>query len=75
VKTHRWLTLTVALLITLCEVLFFNSQSAREPEGQANAGAVTDVDIGRQTRRSPARAASIYWAAAASEILSLGRFR
>jgi hypothetical protein len=74
VKTHRWLTLTVALLITLCEVLFFNSQSAREPERQANAGAVTDMDSG-QTRRSPARAASIYWAAAASAMQSLGRAR
>jgi hypothetical protein len=75
VKTHRWLTLTVALLITLCEVLLFNSESAREPERQANAGAVTDVDSGRQTRRSPARGDSNYWPAAASEIRSLGRAR
>jgi hypothetical protein len=64
VKTHRWLTLAAALLITLCEVLVFNSQSGRAPEAQANAGAVTYVGRGGETRRSPAAAASIYWEAA-----------
>jgi hypothetical protein len=75
VKTHRWLTLAAALLITLCEVLIFNSQSAREPERQANAGAATDAGGGRQMRRSPARTASIYWAAVASETQSPKRVR
>lgn len=64
VKTHRWLTLAAALLITLCEVLVFNSQSARGPERQANAGAATKVGSGRETRRSLAAAATIYWEAA-----------
>ena len=75
VKTHRWLTLAAALLITLCEVLLFNSQSTRERGSQADAGVVTDVHSGQHTSRSPARAASNYWAAAASEIRSLGRAR
>jgi hypothetical protein len=64
VKTHRWLTLAAALLITLCEVLVFNSESARGPQKLADAGAVTDVGRGRETRRSPAGAASVYWEAA-----------
>jgi hypothetical protein len=73
VKTYRWLTLVAALLITLCEVLVFNSQSARGPE--ARAGVATDVGSGRQTRRSPAGAASIYWSAAASDGKSPRRVR
>jgi len=64
VKTYRWLTLTAALLITLCEALVFTSQSGRVPDSQANAGAVTDVGTGREISRSPAGAASIYWEAA-----------
>ena len=64
VKSHRWLPVAAALLITLCEVLVFNSQSGRAPAEQANAGAVTDVGRGRETRRSPAGAASVYWEAA-----------
>ena len=64
VKSHRWLPLAAALLITLCEVLVFNSQSGRPPEEQANAGAVTDVGRGREIRQSPAGAASIYREAA-----------
>lgn len=33
-KTYRWLTLVAALLITLCEVLVFNSQAARGAQKQ-----------------------------------------
>jgi hypothetical protein len=75
VKTYRWLTLLAALLITLGEGLVFNSQSARGPERQANAGAATDVGSGSKTRRSLAGAASIYWAAAASDARSAQRVR
>jgi len=64
VKSHRWLPVAAALLITLCEVLVFNSQSGRAPAEQANAGAVTDVGRAREIRRSPAGAASIYRKAA-----------
>jgi hypothetical protein len=64
VKSYRWLPLAAALLITLCEVLVFDSQSGRAPEEQANAGAVTDVGSGRETRGSAAGAASIYREAA-----------
>ena len=63
-KSHRWLPVAAALLITLCEVLVFNSQSGRAPAEQANAGAATDVGRGREIRRSPAGAASIYREAA-----------
>ena len=75
VKTYRWLTLVVALLITMCEVLVFNSQSTSGSEKQANAGAVTDVGSGRETRRSLAGAASGFWAAAASQGRSPQRVR
>jgi hypothetical protein len=75
VRTYRWLTLVAALLITLCEVLVFNSQSASGSEKRANAGAVTDVGSGRQTRRSLAGVASIYWTAAASDTRSPQRDR
>jgi len=64
VKSHRWLPLAAALLITLCEVLVFDSQSGRAPEEQASAGAVTEVGRGRETHRSPAGAATIYREAA-----------
>lgn len=74
-KTHRWLTLLAALLITLCEVLVFNSQSARGPENQANTGAATDVGNGRQARWSLAGIGSIYWAAAASDTQGPQRVR
>jgi hypothetical protein len=67
VKIHRWLTLTAALLITLCEVLVFDSQSARGPQNPANAAAATEVGSARETRRSPAAAASIYWEAAEAQ--------
>lgn len=57
VKTHRWLTLLVALLITLGEAAVFNSQAAREPASQATAGvAAAGVGSGTGTRRFPAGA-------------------
>jgi hypothetical protein len=55
VKTHRWMTLTAAVLITLCEVLVFTSQSARVSEMQAKPGASSQPFAG---------AASIYRAVA-----------
>ena len=64
VKSHRWLPLAAALLITLCVVLVFDRQSGRAPEERANAAAVTDVGRGRETRRFPVGAASIYREAA-----------
>jgi hypothetical protein len=48
VKTYRWLTLVAALLITLSEVLVFNSEAGRGPQKQATLAGV----------------ASFYWAAA-----------
>lgn len=71
-KTHRWLTLVAALLITLCEVLVFNSQSARGPQKQAN---VADVGSGADTHLSLAGIASLSWAVAASEARSPERVR
>jgi hypothetical protein len=64
VKTHRWLTLTAALLITLSEVVIFTSQSARVPETQANTAAATDVGRGERTHRPHTGATSIYRAVA-----------
>jgi hypothetical protein len=64
VKTHRWLTLTAALLITLSEVVIFTSESARVPESQANAAAAVDVGRGAGRHRPHAGAASIYRAVA-----------
>jgi hypothetical protein len=64
VKINRWITLTAAILITLCEVLVFTSQSARVPEMQANAGAGSDVGRGGKKHPAYAGAASIYRAAA-----------
>jgi hypothetical protein len=65
VKTHRWLTLSAALLITLSEVAIFTSQSARVPDSPANTAAVTDVGRGKGTHRPHAEPASIYRAVAA----------
>jgi hypothetical protein len=56
VKTYRLLTLLAALLITLGEGLVFNSQSARAPERQANAGtASTYWAAAASDARSPQR--------------------
>jgi hypothetical protein len=75
VKTYRWLTVVAALLITLCEVLVFNSQAARGPQKQANVAAATDVGSGADTHLSLAGIASLYWAAAASDARSPERVR
>ena len=75
-KPYQWLTLVAAVLITLCEVLVFNSQSTGRPERQVSAAAATEVGSGEETRPSPAEAASIYWVlAAASGARSPGRVR
>jgi hypothetical protein len=42
-KSYRWLTLIAALLITLFEVLVFESQSAQAPLEQTSVAAGTDV--------------------------------
>ena len=48
-KTYEWLILGAALLITVCEVLIFNSQAAAAPQKQANVAAATDVGSGRRS--------------------------
>jgi hypothetical protein len=75
VKTYRWLTLVAALLITLCEVVVFNSQAARAPQKQANVAAATDVGSGMDTHLSLVGIASLYWAVAASDARSPERVR
>jgi len=48
-KSYRWLTLIAALLITVCEVLVFSSQSAEAPNGQADVAAVAAVGGGTRS--------------------------
>ena len=48
-KTYEWLILVAALLITVCEVLIFNSQGAAAPQKQANVAAATDVGSGMRS--------------------------
>ena len=48
-KGYRWLTLIAALLITVCEVLVFSSQSAEAPNGQADVAAVAAVGGGTRS--------------------------
>ena len=48
-KSYRWFTLIAALLITVCEVLVFESQSAHAPYGQANVAAVGEVGSGTRS--------------------------
>jgi hypothetical protein len=49
-KSYRWITLVAALVITVCEILVFESQAAQTPQRQANAGgAATDAESGRHT--------------------------
>ncbi len=74
-KRYEWLTLVAALLITLCEVLVFNSQAARGPQKQANVAAATDVGSGTDTQLSLVGIASLYWAVAASDARSPARVR
>ena len=49
-KSYQWLTLIAALLITLCEVLLFESQSAQAPQKLASVAAGTDVGCGTHSR-------------------------
>jgi hypothetical protein len=74
-KRCKWLTLVAALLITLTEVLVFNSQAARGPQKQANVAAATDVGSGTDTHLSLVGIASLYWAMAASDARSPERVR
>jgi hypothetical protein len=48
-KSYQWLTLIAALLITLCEVLIFESQSAQAPQKLASVAARTDVGAGTRS--------------------------
>jgi hypothetical protein len=64
VKTYRWVTLVAALLITLCEVLLFNSQVPGSSPKQASVGAAVGTGSGTGTHRSLTTIASLYWAAA-----------
>ena len=48
-KNYRWFTLIAALLITVCEVLVFESQSVRAPDGQADVAAVGEVGSGARS--------------------------
>lgn len=73
-KRYEWLTLVAALLITLCEVLVFNSQAARGSQKQAN-GAAPDVGSGTDTHLPLVGIASLYWAVAASDARSPERVR
>jgi len=37
-KSYRWITLIAALVITVCEILVFESQAAQTPQRQASVG-------------------------------------
>jgi hypothetical protein len=41
-KSYQWFTLLAALLITVCEVLVFTSESGEAPQQQASSAALTD---------------------------------
>jgi hypothetical protein len=43
-KSYEWLTLIAALLITVCEVLAFDSEAARAPRQRADVAVGADVD-------------------------------
>jgi hypothetical protein len=45
-KTYQLLTLIAALLITVCEVLVFNSEAARAPQQRADVAASTGAGSG-----------------------------
>lgn len=42
-KSYRWLTLIAALLITVCEVLVFESQAGQAPQQRAHGAVVAGV--------------------------------
>jgi uncharacterized membrane protein YdfJ with MMPL/SSD domain len=48
-KSYRWITLIAALVITVCEILVFESQAAQTPQRQASVGAGTDAESRRHT--------------------------
>jgi hypothetical protein len=48
-KSYRWITLFAALVITVCEILVFESQAAQTPQRQASVVAATDAGSGRHT--------------------------
>lgn len=64
-KTYRWLTLVAALLITVCELLVFTSESGRDPQQQPDVVAATRSGTG--ARSSLAGMASVYWAVSGAE--------
>ena len=50
-KTYRWLTLLAALLITVSEVLIFNSEAAQVPPTQASVAAARTLRVTRTGTR------------------------
>lgn len=42
-KNYEWFTLIAALLITVCEVLVFNSEAARAPQQRADVAVAADA--------------------------------
>lgn len=63
-KTYRWLALGAALLITVCEVLLFDTQAGRDPQQHVSAAAAPQADNNSDRHRSAGESASVYWAAA-----------
>jgi hypothetical protein len=45
-KSYQWFILIAALLITVCEVLVFTSESGQAPQEQANGATLTDGGSG-----------------------------
>jgi len=66
-KTHRWLALGAALLITVCEVLLFDNQAGKDPQKHVSAAAASEAGSNSDGHRSAGRAAAVYWAAAEAE--------
>lgn len=62
-KAYRWLALGAALLITLCEVLVFNSEAAPVAQKQAEGASAANRN-GTCAGGSVGSIASLYWAAA-----------
>jgi hypothetical protein len=46
-KRYRWFILIAAVLITVCEVLVFASETGHAPQEQADEAALMDVDSSR----------------------------
>ena len=64
-KTYRWLALGAALLISVCEVLLFDTQAARDPQKHVSAAVAAGAGNDSDRHRSAGGTASVYWAAAA----------